>query len=142
MAKAQAPIETDVDIENPYTEFDADFQWEKVATETPTAIEMKIGEFFIGKYEGPVDVHTENVSDNSTASDGQPGFTIQTWREITNDMLVSLPNSYKLEQGLREGNVQPGDITKVTYVKDVKMGPGRNPMKDFTIHVARGMSKK
>lgn len=103
--------------------------WTTVTDETATRIQFDTpGEDqFIGTYLGHDMVQGE--------------FDYLLFRG-TDGELYSISNGYKLSQsfgtgdGETEGKVPEGSMVRLTYVKDVPMGQGRNPMKDIKVDVA------
>ena len=59
----------------------------------------------------------------------------ETWTSHTitldNGDIVRPPAGYKVTQGLLACNV--GDVVRITYLGEVPMGPGKNPMRDYRI---------
>ena len=103
-------------------------EWTTVTDETATRIQFDTPgkDQFIGTYLGHDMVQGE--------------FDYLLFRG-TDGELYSISNSYKLQQsfgtgdGETEGKVPEGAQVRLTYVKDVPMGQGRNPMKDIKVDV-------
>lgn len=99
--------------------------WETVAEESATVVLFETpGDQFIGTYVGEDHIEPEN---------GEP-FDRFVFHDRTGAP-VALNKSYKLEEAMKA--VEPGDLVRVTYMKDIPTRRGQNPLKDYKVEVAR-----
>lgn len=100
-------------------------EWEEVSGESPDRIIFDtVGDQFIGTFVGFDIINA-----------GDEPFEVILLESREDGKLYQTSASYKLAQGIRKAT--PGQVVRITYVKDVPMGPGRNDMKDFTVDVKR-----
>lgn len=107
----------------------SDTDFETVVEESGAPIDFtEVGSVFIGEYLGPEEIDPTGKEEDQ--------FTQHKFRD--DDGAVRVVNGgYKLNVGL-EG-VGKGAIVRITRTNDVPMSdPGKNPMKDFRIEVAKG----
>lgn len=95
--------------------------WQNVAEESATRIIFDTpGDVFIGTYLGHELVGPDKDMDYLMfrGEDGE---------------LYSTSAGYKLSQAFE--NVTEGTLARITFVKEVPMGAGRNPMKDYKVDI-------
>lgn len=118
------------------TENPASDGWTTVQEESPAVLVFENpGDQFVGRYIGPETVTPEG--------EGEEPFTRYTFRaegnpaeaEIPDGTLVAINSSWRVESAM--GKVEPGDLTRITYTKDIKTKRGLNPLKDFRVDVKR-----
>lgn len=99
-------------------------EWTTVQDESPDVIIFdKIGDTFTGTYCGTEEIENEDEI-----------FTRYLFRN--SEGFFAINSSYRLAQGM--GKVQMGELTRLTYIKDVDTSNGRlNPMKDIKVEVSR-----
>lgn len=101
-------------------------QFETVADESPDRIIFDtFGDQFVGTYVGPQMVDL---------GDDEEGKYL-VFRQQEDQHLYMMSASYKLDRAFAE--ISPGALCRITYVKDIEVGNGRNPMKDFKVEVAK-----
>ena len=104
-----------------------DVEWETIAEEAAIGVVFdEVGDVFIGAFIG--------IEHISPEKDGQEPFDRYLFR-AKDGKLYAIPQSYKLIEAMDK--VQPGQVTRIEYVKDIPTGRKQNPMKDFTVKVAR-----
>lgn len=110
-------------------ESDLNDGWETVHEESALRVLFDtIGDQFVGIYIGVDDI---------TPDDGEP-FSLFLFRGIegeTTGKVCGINQSYTLKQAMEKVNA--GDITRLTYVKDIPTRRGLNPLKDFKVDVKR-----
>lgn len=101
-----------------------DDEWTTVQEESATRIIFDtIGDQFIGTFLG-----LESIPHPETGE----AMDYLMFRG-TDGELYSTSAGYKLTEACKK--VQPGQMVRITYVKEVPIGPGRNPMKDYRVDV-------
>lgn len=103
-------------------------EWETVVEESAEVIQFTtIGQSFVGTYVGQETIEPPN---------DEP-FTRYLFRDKDGE-LKAANQSYKIQQAMEKGLVEPGDTVRITYVKNVDGSKaGFNPMKDFKVQVRR-----
>lgn len=96
-------------------------EWTTLATETPEPWDGKPGESLQGTFEGIELIQPD---------DGSESFRYALIRETDGGTLYRF-SARKVLKALDGAN--SGDLVRLVYIKDVDMGAGRNPMKDFMI---------
>jgi hypothetical protein len=103
----------------------ADDGWQNVSEESATRIIFDSpGDVFTGTYLGHELVGPDKDMD------------YLMFRGENDDVLYSTSAGYKLTQAFED--IAPGTLARITFVKEVDMGPGRNPMKDYRVDVKAG----
>lgn len=109
-------------------------EWTVVSPESPEKLILDtIGDRFTGVFQGFDHVKTD---------DGEYDFEQAVFRAEGNadpavkDGALYAIGGYKVLQALRAANPMQ-KLVRLTYVKDLPMGKGRNDMKDVTVEVAR-----
>lgn len=102
-----------------------DGNWEVVAEESAARVVFDtVGDQFTGVYKGVEEIHPDNDEPFSMfrfqGMDGEP---------------YAINQSYRLREGMAKVNI--GDVTRITYVKDIATGKNLNPLKDFRVEVKR-----
>lgn len=95
--------------------------WTVVAEQEGTQIVFdQTGDVFVGTYLGQETISPEDHEPfdrlNFEGTDGEP--------------YVTYPG-YKLTDVFK--NIPVGTVARITYMKDLDMGPGKSPMKDFRV---------
>lgn len=107
---------------------DGEGVWETVADESAQVILLdKPGDQFIGTYLGEDHIEPENGE----------AFDRFLFHDSENKP-VALNKSYKLEEAMKA--VEPGDMVRVTYTKDITTRRNLNPLKDYKVEVRRSSS--
>lgn len=92
----------------------------------------EIGDVFVGQYLGPTEI--------DPTGEPEDAFTQHKFRDADGTIRV-VNGGYKLNVGL-EG-IESGTIVRITRAHDVPINdPGKNPMKDYRIEVAKGSKSK
>lgn len=105
----------------------ADEDWDTVVEESGLKLSFdNKGEQFVGRYIG-----TETITNPNNGET----FDQQQFRD-PEGTLYAINGGYKLQQAVEK--LAAGDIVRITYMGDIDMGPGKNPMKDFRVDVKRG----
>lgn len=101
--------------------------WETIREESPTVIIFdEIGDQFTGRFNRADVIHNPQ--------DGED-FTRYVFTGL-DDKPYAFNASYALDQALAADKVQPGDLVRLTYVKDIPVTKG-NPLKDVKVEVKR-----
>jgi hypothetical protein len=113
--------------------------WTTIQEESPSVLLFEtLGDTFIGRYIGVEEVKPEGLD-----SEGKPKeeFSRYTFRAegngeaIPDGTLVAINSSWRMNSAMEK--VQPGDLTRIQYVKDIPTGRKLNPLKDFRVDVKR-----
>lgn len=100
-------------------------EWETASEEAGTRIVFDtIGDQWQGTYTGFEEIVFQNDKGE------EKSFTQYSFRDGDNEKFT-INGSYSLNKAF--GKITPGDYVRITYVGDVPMGPGRNPLKDFRV---------
>lgn len=111
----------------------SDEEFETVVEESGSQFTFEtVGQQFVGKYLGSETIEPEGWSPEDY-------FIRHNFRD-RDGKLWGINGGFKLNDGLRE--IAAGQIVRITYVGDVEMGPGKNPMKDYRIDVAKTKNGK
>ena len=120
MAKTDKP---DVEQSGDLTSWSADDVWQTVQEESPSRVIFDtIGDVFVGRYTGELHIEPEN----------DEAFDLYTYRGADGEP-YAINQSYNLKQAMDK--VSPGDIVRITYIKDIPTKKKQNPMKDFRVDV-------
>lgn len=97
-------------------------EWTTVADETPAQVIFDtVGDVFVGTY-----VEKRHIVN--------PNDPEQQWDQFVfrgeDGDLYGVNSSYSIAKGME--SVQPGKVTRLTYIKDVNVGRP-SPMKDFKV---------
>lgn len=127
MARAVKKTDDSPDELNPNAGTE-EWQWETKVDEEPTIVIMEQpGDVFIGQYDGRHTIIPPT------------GDTFEYLAFWANDgRRYGLSPSYKLdEQFAPKGEIREGQWIRITLVKNIDMGAGRNPLKDYRIDVRK-----
>lgn len=105
-----------------------DLEWETVAEESGAPLDLsEVGMMFIGEYAGRELIDPTGNPDDS--------FFQHKFR-ASDGMLYVVNGGYKLNVGLE--SIENGSLVRITRALDIPMSdPGKNPMKDYRIEVAK-----
>lgn len=127
-AKKTPDFETDADV----TTTPADWEFETVRDESPIGVTFeKPGEQFIGQFQ-----ERRTITREVAANGQDPNFDVFVFLG-RDDRPYALPSSYALTEAYEDGLLMNGAWVRVTYVKDIDRGTGKNPMKDLRIEVRK-----
>lgn len=116
----------DSDIE--FVDWDS-AEWETAVEESGKPIDFSVvGSVFVGTFE-----RTELID---PSGDGNPEETFNKhfFKSPSGEVFFVL-GGFKLDDSLAK--IPTGSRVRITYVGDVPMGVGKNPMKDYRIDVAK-----
>lgn len=100
--------------------------WDVASEGSASRVEFDTdGDVFTGKYRGPVIVTNPNTGEN------------YDYLEFTGDdgELYQISSSYQLAGVFT--NVKPGTYCRITRKREIPMGNGRNPMKDYRVETRK-----
>lgn len=110
-------------VDNQHDDFD-DGGWDTASEGTANRVEFDTdGETFEGVYRGPVKIQNgDEVYDylEFTGTDGEP---------------YQISASYQLSRVFE--NIEQGTFCRITRKREIPMGNGRNPMKDYRVQTRR-----
>lgn len=121
-------FETDADVQvTP-----SDWEFETVREESPIGVVFeKPGEQFIGRFERK---HIVNREPNAKGEDTSFTLFVFTGRD---QRPYGLPSSFALEEAYENDVFKVGDWVRITYIKDIDRGVGKNAMKDLRIDIRK-----
>lgn len=106
-----------------------EFEWQNVVERSAIVMQFdKIGDTFIGQYDGVEHIEPENGAD-----DGSDNFDRYVFLRDGNRFAVNM--SYKVAKAL--DGVEKGTWVRIKYVANVPTKRGLNDMKDFVVDVSR-----
>ena len=106
-------------------------EWETVQTEAGDQIEFDtIGDVFIGVFVGYDDIKFEDPKE------GEKEFRQMHFRDVDDpEKLYDINCGYRLTQACDK--LSAGQTARITYVKDLDMGKGNSPMKEYRVDIRK-----
>ena len=101
-------------------------EWTVVADETPAQIVFdSVGDVFVGRY-----VEKRHITNPNDPEQQWDQYVFRGIGDEVDGVLCGVNSSYSIAKGME--TVQPGQVTRLTYIKDVNVGRP-SPMKDFKV---------
>lgn len=107
---------------------------ETIADESPSVIVFdQVGDVFIGRYAGKEIITPE---DGETEPFRQDRFRVVTpLGDLHEGDWAAIRPGFQLRDAFDK--LQPGDVVRIEYLKDIPTGRKLNPLKDFKVQVRR-----
>lgn len=100
--------------------------WETAVEESGSPIVfINYGDSFAGKFTG-----TQVITPEETGGKTDKPFNKHFFKDADGNVKYIL-GGYKLDEALAK--ISPQTVCRITFVGEVDMGPGKNPMKDYRL---------